>query len=441
MRSKKHLFNKWLRAYIKCRHKLTNLRLANRNHRRQSLLEKNIVRLHKKLTNLQAIFKRATLATSVVGALACMPQTSAAQTFAAPELNPFGLVRLGFMNAPDFADVDGDGDLDIITAGFYGEFVSLENTGTVSTPAFTSPITNPFGLTSTGNLNFPTFIDLDGDGDLDIITAGYYGDFLYFENTGTVSTPAFAALQSNPFGLTSTGRFNGPEFADLDDDGDFDMMTGGDDGIFLYFKNIGTATSPYFDAPETNPFGLSSTSILNIPTFVDLDKDGDLDIMSTEYYGPFLYFMNTGTALSPSYVSPLVDPFGLISTGNFNWITLGDLDGDGDYDILSADYYGFHDGNHLYFENTTPITAISPVSPGDDLGVMIYPNPNNGEFKIKVGSPAQIEIIDAIGSVVFSKEINEGAQTIKLDHDYNGIYIVKVIANERQTVHQVVINK
>ncbi|MEO7906677.1 MAG: T9SS type A sorting domain-containing protein [Saprospiraceae bacterium] len=439
MKNQKLLFNKWLWAYIKCKHKLTNLRLANRNFRRQGIFEKNLVRLHKKLTNLQAIFKRAALTTAVIGALACMPQTSAAQTFASPEINPFGLVRLGIIHAPDLADLDGDGDLDIMTGGSVGEFVYIENTGTDSTPAFTSPELNPFGLASTGEFNAPTFADIDGDGDLDMMTAGY-GDFSYFENTGTVSTPAFAALQSNPFGLDSIENMNFPTFADLDGDGDFDLMAGGYHGIFLYCENIGTSISPNFAAPETNPFGLSSTLYLNIPAVADVDCDGDLDIMTTEYYGPFLYFMNTGTASAPAYGSPQADPFGLVSTGNFSFIAFGDLDSDGDYDILSADYYGFYDGNYLYFKNELK-TAISPVSLEDDLDVMLYPNPNNGQFTIESDLPAQIEIIDAIGRVVYAKHYHEGKEVINLDKEEDGIYAVKVISNGRQIVRQMVVNQ
>src|SRR6187551_1663465 len=102
MKNQKLLFNNWLRAYIKCMHKLTNLRLANRNFRRQGILEKKLAQLYKKLLALQTLFKRATVTTVVVGAMATTPLPSAAQTFAAFEINPFGLVRLGLIHLPDF---------------------------------------------------------------------------------------------------------------------------------------------------------------------------------------------------------------------------------------------------------------------------------------------------------------------------------------------------
>ena len=386
MKNQKLLFNNWLRAYIKCMHKLTNLRLANRNFRRQGILEKKLAQLYKKLLSLQTLFKRATVATVVVGAMATTPLPSTAQTFAAFEINPFGLVRLEYLHVPDFTDLDGDGDLDIMTGGDHGAFIYYENTGTVSTPEFAAPVSNPFGLTNTENINAPDFADLDGDGDLDIITGSYDGEFIYVENTGTNTDPAFDVLSYNPFGLDTIEKMDFPTFADIDGDGDYDIMAGGNEGIFLFLKNMGTASLPHFDAPQTNPFGLSSTEYLNIPAFADLDNDGDLDIMTTEYYGPFIYFMNTGTAAAPSYAPPQIDPFELVSTGNFSFITFGDLDGDGDADLLTADYYGFYDGNFLYFQNTTSVDEDLDGYYGstdcDDTNPEIHPLgieiPNNG---------------------------------------------------------------
>ena len=386
MKNQKLLFNNWLRAYNKCMHKLTNLRLANRNFRRQSILEKKLAQLYKKLLRLQTLFKRATVTTLAVGAMATIPLPSTAQKFAPFEINPFGLVRIELIHVPDFTDLDGDGDLDIMTGGDYGAFIYYENTGTVSTPEFLAPVSNPFGLTNTENINAPDFADLDGDGDLDIITGSYYGEFFYLENTGTITDPAFAALSSNPFGLDTIEGMRFPTFADIDGDGDYDIMAGVSGGTFSFLKNIGTASLPLFDAPQTNPFGLSSTHGLNIPAFADLDNDGDLDIMTTEYYGPFIYFMNTGTAAAPSYAPPQIDPFELVSTGNFSFITFGDLDGDGDTDLLTADYYGFYDGNFLYFQNTTPVDEDLDGYYGstdcDDTNPEIHPGgieiPNNG---------------------------------------------------------------
>jgi hypothetical protein len=64
-------------------------------------------------------------------------------------------------------------------------------------------------------------------------------------------------------------------------------------GNTRYFENTGTATSPVFAAPVANPFGLVQTNYYNFPAIADLDDDGDEDILIGEYYGSLQYFKNT----------------------------------------------------------------------------------------------------------------------------------------------------
>ncbi len=90
----------------------------------------------------------------------------------------------------------------------------------------------------------PTFGDLDGDGDLDVLAGEKLGNLLYFENTGTASAPAFSGPQTNPFGLADVGDFSTPTFADLDGDGDLDVLAGGLHGSLFYFKNIQNVVIP-----------------------------------------------------------------------------------------------------------------------------------------------------------------------------------------------------
>jgi hypothetical protein len=142
----------------------------------------------------------------------------------------------------------------------------------------------------------PTFADLDADGDFDLLVGDYYADFQYFENTGTANAPAFAASVQNPFGLqgiSSAYYFSLPTFVDLDDDGDMDVMVGGYYPTLYYFENTGTANAPAFAAQVQNPFGLSLPYYNIYPASADLDDDGDMDLLVGEYYGDFRYFENT----------------------------------------------------------------------------------------------------------------------------------------------------
>ncbi|WP_168537080.1 VCBS repeat-containing protein, partial [Anabaena sp. UHCC 0253] len=69
-------------------------------------------------------------------------------------------------------------------------------------PQFSSPVTNPFGLTNVGGFAAPTFADIDNDGDLDAFVGEANGDTLFYRNTGTAAAPTFTLEATNPFGLT-----------------------------------------------------------------------------------------------------------------------------------------------------------------------------------------------------------------------------------------------
>jgi hypothetical protein len=221
--------------------------------------------------------------------------------FAAPQDNPFGLVLPAAMIAfPDLADLDNDGDADLLLGvtlvdSYFPQFQYFENTGTPSEPAFAAAEINPFGLSGGFGFDVPKFADIDHDGDLDLFAGEYGGNLKFFENTGTPAEPDFAASVQNPFGFTAAYQIASPAFSDIDHDGDLDLFVGEYYGNFQYYRNSGTAEEPAFTAPLENPFGLVATYEFNFPAIADLDDDGDDDILSGEYYGMFQYFQNTET--------------------------------------------------------------------------------------------------------------------------------------------------
>ena len=78
-----------------------------------------------------------------------------------------------------------------------------------------------------------------------------------------MSDPVFVLTSNAPFGLSGAGGSVSLDFVDIDNDGDMDAFTGNYDGNTLFFRNIGTASSPFFEAPRTNPFGLSDAGYSN----------------------------------------------------------------------------------------------------------------------------------------------------------------------------------
>ena len=218
--------------------------------------------------------------------------------------NPFDGVDGGIDSAPSFADLDGDGDLDAVAGEFNGTLHYFENTGSATAPAFTARTgaANPFNDVDPGYLSAPSFADLDGDGDLDAVVGANDGTLHYFENTGSATAPTFTARTgaANPFDGVDVGDLSAPSFADLDGDGDLDAIVGASNGTLHYFENTGTATAPTFTerTGAANPFNGVDVGNRSAPSFADLDGDGDPDAVIGEQDGNLNYFRNTGAGFT-----------------------------------------------------------------------------------------------------------------------------------------------
>ena len=285
-----------------------------------------------------------------------------AQQFASFERNPFGL-ESEKISLITFADLDNDGDQDLLSIQYNDNggqnFVYWENEGTAQAPAFAAAQTNPFGLSSFEYLTTPHLVDIDNDGDLDLFAGTYEsideytGNILFFENVGTPGSPAFAPQQMNPFGLEPSDYQMVPVLVDLDNDGDFDLLGTNynfDTELieFRYQENLGAAEAPQFGPPVNTPFGLSNESLyVLVHTVGDLDMDGDYDVLAGGVVyddgqsRPTLEYMeNTGSAGAPAFAAPVTNPFGIEFplTAYATVPALVDIDGDGDLDLFVAGY-------------------------------------------------------------------------------------------------------
>ena len=157
--------------------------------------------------------------------------------------NPSGIPSL-FFSQPRFADLDADGDLDLILGSSESTLLYYQNTGTATNPAFSA---GPDIFAPVGELDAEAgvCVDLDGDGDLDLVTGGYNGLKL-FENTGTRPPPCSSSRPGFFSGL-ATGSNPVPTLADLDGDQDYDLLVGlSESGVLKYYPNTGTPTAAVF---------------------------------------------------------------------------------------------------------------------------------------------------------------------------------------------------
>lgn len=374
-----------------------------------------------------------------------------AQNFAAPVQNPFFMMPVVDLAIPKLVDMDGDGDLDLFVAE-YGEYeatlIYYNNEGTATNPIFGKPRKNPFNFTTSAyRYIFPSFADVDNDGDIDMLGMGITGygqlDFLYHENVGTATAPNFATEQINPFGLLPNAPITvSTDLADMDNDGDFDMLTGGINpvgylGTISYFENTGTNTQPAFAGIQENPFGLGNTYAYAFPATADLDGDGDLDILSGEYYGGLQYFENTGTNALATFAPVQANPFGLVSVNYLSFPTFGDIDGDGDLDL----FVGEADGNVQFFENLEIEVAIQ--DPEKESVMQIFPNPASEQITIQQTNQllgeSHISIVNELGVTVRQMKLTKQEQTINIKDLPVGFYMVELKTESEQMARKLVI--
>jgi hypothetical protein len=246
-----------------------------------------------------------------------------------------------------FADVDGDGDLDVL--------VSNENPFSPVTGGQSRLFVNDGGglFSDQTTARLPARRDqtaallpgdVDGDGDLDLVALNRGQERVYVNDGTGVFTDETAAR----FPVTAdTTRGGG--LADLDGDGDLDLVTGNSRGepVALYLNQAGVFTAAAFGM---TPLAGETDAGLEL---VDLDGDGDLDVYLPNagqflaghgfLGGPDRYFRNNGRGRfmerTAVHFTPPDDP----TTD----AAFGDVDGDGDLDLVVGNT-GLNGGERVF---------------------------------------------------------------------------------------------
>jgi hypothetical protein len=264
---------------------------------------------------------------------------------------------LSFLSALDAevcvcADLDDDGDLDLIAGGYTG-LKLYSNEGDMYDPDFENK-TGFFESLLVGSNPVPDVADLDDDGDPDLVVGlSESGVIKYYSNTGSPEFPEY--LEENSEELFDVGLYAYPALADLDADRDHDLLVGRDGHGFYYYKNTGDSTKSVWQSDNSVFNGLGNSTYWNSPALVDLNGDGKRDLVYGTSSGPINYYENTGTDSDPDWALNTILFGGVLDVGGSSSPFLFDFDYDGDLDLVS----GSNLGAIKYYENIG--TAFGPA--------------------------------------------------------------------------------
>lgn len=323
------------------------------------------------------------------------------------------MIDVGEGAYPVFVDFDGDGLLDIVV-GNYGHFVSnntyngrlraFKNNGTATNPSYELYSNDFAGLTGMGiNGIVPTFGDLDGDGDLDMLVGEASGKLHYFRNTGTVTNPQFV-LQAANFSGIQAGQYSAPCLFDLDNDGKLDIVVGNRQGILHYYRNTGTTQVPSFSALPTvaNVGGVNVTDQTvsfygySVP-FIFADAQ-NYQLFCGSYSGRIFHYRNLKNNINGAWelVTNVVDS--LVYEGYRTAVSVADINNDGKIDMVMGNYSG---GLSLFYGT---IVNTSVTETDNKIDIRVSPNPFTESFVLlsaTAGDKKEFVLYDLSGRKLF----------------------------------------
>ncbi|MCB0455600.1 MAG: VCBS repeat-containing protein, partial [Aequorivita sp.] len=228
------------------------------------------------------------------------------------------------------ADVDGDNYIDILSANKFAEnltwYKNLDGLGNFGGQNIIAELGDAIHVHAS---------DLDGDGDMDVLAVSYYFDMVvWYENLdglGNFSNQKIISTQVD-------GAFS-VIAADIDGDGDLDVLSGSDNSGIAWYENLDGQGN--FSASRI----IYNTSGSRSIEAVDMDGDGDMDVLSnSSSNSEWIFWIENMNGLGNFVSKHVIDNIGLY----FNVIYAADVDNDDDMDVLSV---SIGDNEIVWYEN------------------------------------------------------------------------------------------
>ncbi len=297
------------------------------------------------------------------------------------------------------ADLDGDDRLDILSASYQDNkiawYKNSDGQGTFGDQQIiTIDSQEPLSIFAS---------DLDGDGDLDVLSASAFDDKIsWYENIDGLGSFEEQILTTNIDGASIVYACD----IDLDDDQDIVGASHFSDGIFWFENMDGQGTFGEAQAIPT-----TEGNVVYSASTVDLDNDGDQDIV----YGSdhFIAWSENTDGLGTFGEQQILNDSYTQTFG----VTASDLDGDGDQDIASV---SFEDHTVAWHERIGAVNIIEK----ELLDFTIYPVPVSDFLKIEVPSGVnRIDIYNSLGQLV---KTSSTESILSVEALTSGIYFCKL---------------
>ena len=281
------------------------------------------------------------------------------------------------------ADVDSDGHTDVVATTLSG-MVWIRNLGggNFEEPAV---IADVFAATIVA-------ADVDADGDTDLVARGTLGNLTLLRNGGAGS---FELLEIN------RNRNTALHAADIDSDGTMEILVGRSDGRIEVYESIVSDELPVEVVAASE-----SADVSSIRT-ADLDGDGDIDVLAAIQDRLVVIRNQSGTLVNDREFNVL---------GGISLLDVGDIDRDGDADVFIV---GERQGSMFWYENTDgmqtfPETVTSFVGGGFQRGLLMFVADLNSDGWLEVISGGSLNPISPFGGLGFQELVDR--QTFEFGH-------------------------
>lgn len=345
------------------------------------------------------------------------------------------MIDLGEGAYPVFFDHNYDGLMDIIAGndGYYvegetiGQLALFENTGTADAPAFTLVTRNYAGLADFGFQSIvPTFGDLDGDGDDDMLIGESEGFVHFFKNIGPPGGPANFILFGPNYQGIDPGQNSAPQLVDVSGDGLDDLIIGERNGNLNYYLNTGTAAAPIFTL-QSEFWGnvdvrtLGALTGHSVPFLTQLGDDKTLFVGCEE--GTIYHY--TPTADFTGAFTEVTAAFSNIDAGAYSSACMSDINQDGLPELIIGNRRG---GVQLFRDETANFITEQSTTP-----LQIFPNPADNILNIRAGALTgneQVRVIDIQGrEFPVQVTLQNGLMTCAIGELPPGLYIAQLWSN------------